>query len=566
MVNALEPRRGHRQEMRRMTLIDPRIVERYTEAGWWGRDTMSEVVARRRAEQPHDIAYIANGQPHSWLEYDEMADRLRAILTDALPAQSRLAVVLPDSLEVHAVLVAAERANVVSVGIGVRAGDAEIAHLMTTSGAVSLVSAQSSNGRSASELRAALLALGVPLELHLVLEGGAVQDLWLRPGPRPAAAPVGPRVGFGPNEMFMLNSTSGTTGQPKCVIQFQNRWMHFVQLARDAGRLGPDDVLLAAVPAPYGFGLWTSHFAPAILGARTVLLPKFDADEMARLIERERVTTLLCVSTQFRMLLESAQARERDLSSLRVMFTGGEAVPYEKAVEFEERTGATVLQFFGSNESGAFSYTTLEDPRERRLRTAGRLIPTMDVRLYDEAGAVISTPDTPGQPGGTGPLTGVGYYSNEEGNRELFADDGSVLMGDLVSVDEAGYLTVVGRKSDIIIRGGKNISAAHIEEAMDTHPAVSMSAAVPVTDPVFGERVCAAVELKPAARLSLADLTAHLLERGMTKEYLPEYLMVVDALPRAGGEKVAKGEVRRLASAAVAAGEVDASSRVLAPR
>lgn len=549
-----------------MTLIDPRIVERYTEAGWWGRETLSEVVARRRAEQPHDIAYIADGRSHSWLEYDELADRLRAILTDALPAQSRLAVVLPDSLEVHAVLVAAERASVVSVGIGVRAGDAEIAHLMTTAGAVSLVSAQSSNGRSASELRAALLALGVRLELHLVLEDGAVQDLWLSTGAHRTAAPDAHRAGFGPNEMFMLNSTSGTTGQPKCVIQFQNRWMHFVDLARDAGQLTGDDVFLASVPAPYGFGLWTSHFSPAVIGAPTVLLPRFNADRMAELVAEHKVTTLFCVSTQFRMLLESPLSRQVDLSSLRVMFTGGEAVPYEKAAEFEDRTGAVVLQFFGSNESGAFSYTTLEDSRDRRLRTAGRLIPSMDVQLYDELGGRISAPDTPGQPGGTGPLTGVGYYGSQEGNRELFADDGSVLMGDLVSVDEAGYLTVVGRKSDIIIRGGKNISAAHIEEAMDTHPAVSMSAAVPVTDPVFGERVCAAVELKPETTLSLADLTAHLIGRGMTKEYLPEYLMVVDALPRAGGEKVAKGEVRRLAAVAVEAGEVDASSRVPAPQ
>lgn len=546
-----------------MTLIDRRIVERYTEAGWWGRTTLGEVVARRRAERPHQIAYIADGRRHSWLDYDEMADRLSTIFTETLPTDSRLAVILPDSLAVHAVLVAAERSHVVSVGIGVRAGDAEIAHLMMTSGAVSLVSAQFEHGRSASELRAALLALGVPLQLHLVLDDGVVQDLWQRPAARAAGPPAGStRTGFGPNEMFMLNSTSGTTGQPKCVIQFQNRWMHFVELARDAGQLTSEDVFMASVPAPYGFGLWTSHFAPAVIGAPTVLLPRFNADRMVQLIAEEKVTTLFCVSTQFRMLLESPLSRQYDLSSLRVMFTGGEAVPYEKAAEFEDRTGAVVLQFFGSNESGAFSYTTLEDSRDRRLRTAGRLIPSMDVQLYDEQGHTISAPDIPGQPGGTGPLTGIGYYGNEEGNQELFAQDGSVLMGDLVSIDKDGYLTVVGRKSDIIIRGGKNISAAHIEEAMDTHPAISISAAVPVTDAVFGERVCAAVELKPGSTISLAELTAHLLVRGMTKEYLPEYLMIVDALPRAGGEKVAKGEVRRLAIAAVEAGEVEASSRV----
>src|SRR5581483_6609830 len=129
-----------------------------------------------------------------------------------------------------------------------------------------------------------------------------------------------------------------------------------------------------AVPAPFGFGLWTAHFTPTILGVPCVLSTRFDARRTLELIERHRVTVLCAVSSQFLMMLSVPDAERYDLSSLRVMFTGGEAVPYEQAVAFERRTGATVLQFYGSNESGLATGTRLSDPAERRLRTAGRRV------------------------------------------------------------------------------------------------------------------------------------------------------------------------------------------------
>ena len=156
------------------------------------------------------------------------------------------------------------------------------------------------------------------------------------------------------------------------------------------GRSPTDEVFFSAIPTPFGFGLWTAHFTPAILGCPTVLTERFDAGSALDLIERYGVTVLACVSTQFIMLLNEQQARPRDLSSLRCMFTGGEAVPYERAAEFEDLFGATVLQFYGSNETGALSRTTVSDTRERRLRTAGRVLEDMHVRLFDTDGADIT--------------------------------------------------------------------------------------------------------------------------------------------------------------------------------
>jgi acyl-CoA synthetase len=204
-----------------------------------------------------------------------------------------------------------------------------------------------------------------------------------------------------------------------------------------------------------------------------------------------------------------------------------------------------VLQFYGSNETGALSRTTLGDSRARRLRTAGRVIPSMHVRLLADDHTDVTATGGPGIAACRGPLTCIGYYDDPAANAALLTDDGWMLTGDRCTIDADGYLQVAGRVSDFIIRGGKNISAAQVEDEVTTHPAVALAAAIAVPDPVFGERVCVYVELRPAAPdLDLDGLRAHLEDRGVGKELWPERLVVVDALPRASGGKVAKGALR----------------------
>jgi acyl-CoA synthetase len=193
-----------------------------------------------------------------------------------------------------------------------------------------------------------------------------------------------------------------------------------------------------------------------------------------------------------------------------------------------------VLQFYGSNETGALSGTRLDDMREARLRTAGRVIEAMRVRLLSDSGQAACA----------GPATSLGYFADPEANERLFTPDGFMLTGDICTVDAAGYLRVVGRTSDFIIRGGKNISAAAVESHVGTHPAVALVAAVAVPDPTYGERVCAVVVLRPGAALDLDTLREHLAASGVSPENWPERLEIVDDLPRASGGKIAKGELR----------------------
>jgi acyl-CoA synthetase len=550
-----------------MLPIDPIIVDDYVRAGWWGDRTLSGVVREHALQRPSDPAYIVVGtdidRVLTWAEYDRYADEFATVLANAgMSPGARLGVLLPDGAAVHICFVAAERAGLVITGIGSRAGDAEIRHLLQRTGASALVTHQTFRGAPASAL---VESLG-EITTHESSSGAGQRPLthfvvptWLEGDHHPLLCngrPVDLGTNYdsrerltgraiGPNDLFILNSTSGTTGLPKCVMHTQNRWFYFHQMVAAAGELVPGDVFFGAVPAPFGFGLWTAHFTPNILGAPTVVSERFQVDQMMRALERHRVSVLTCVSTQFLMMLASPTLAEVDLSALRVMFTGGEAVPYERAAAFEDSTGATVLQVFGSNETGALSRTTMADSRDRRLRTAGRVIEEMAVRIYDDEGRVVHGDERIGIPAGRGPATCIGYYEDEKANKELVNSDGWMLMGDIVEIDSEGYLRVVGRTSDFIIRGGKNISAPAVEAEIAEHPRVTLVAVVAMPDDIYGERVCAYVVQTPGASpLELDDITSFLNSRGVTREWFPERLVLVDELPRSSGAKVAKGLLR----------------------
>ena len=440
-----------------------------------------------------------------------------------------------DSAAIHVLFVAIERCGAIVVGIGARAGTREVAAILLSSQPKLLISDEH---RSGAATLATADASGDSVVTTLVL-GQDADPLSLNADAQPRT--LGIESQLGPDDVFLINSTSGTTGLPKCVVHTENRWHYFHQQAVANGLLVPEDIFLPVIPTPFGFGIWTSHTTPVYLGATAVITERFSTTATCEAIARHRATVLCCVSTQLTMLMADPASRDHDLSSLRVVFTGGEALPYRPAADFEELTGATILQFYGSNETGLLSATTFSDSRERRLRTAGRIVPEMAVRLFD--GDRDVTESGRGQPACRGPATSLGYLGGTD-HDQLFTRDGWMRMGDICELDADGYLTVTGRTSDFILRGGKNISASQVEDAVMTHRAIALAAAVAMPDPVFGEKVCLYAELVDAHSIDLPELVEHLLAMGVSKELLPERLIVVDELPRSSGGKVAKGRLR----------------------
>jgi acyl-CoA synthetase len=513
---------------------------RFRAAGWWCDSTLSDAVRRNAEQAPDRPAYIDHAKTSvTWREFDRAATRLAETLAGyGVVRRERVAVWHGDCAAIHVLFVAIERCGAVVVGVGARAGTREAAAILRGAGPKVLISDESRRGAAAQvadELGLPALLLSPTLHLDVDAEPKALAS----------------DAQLGPDDVFLINSTSGTTGLPKCVVHTQNRWHYFHQKAVANGLLTPDDVFLPVIPTPFGFGLWTSHTTPIYLGATAVILDRFTTKATCEAIDRHKVSVLCCVSTQLTMLMADPASREHDLSSLRVVYTGGEALPYRPAAEFEELTGAKILQFFGSNETGMLSATTVDDSRERRLRTGGRIIPEMAVRLFDGDRDVTETGR--GQPACRGPATSLGYLGGT-GHDTLFTRDGWMRMGDICDIDADGYLRVTGRTSDFIVRGGKNISASQVEDAVTTHPAIAVAAAVAMPDPVFGEKVCLYAELTDSATIDLPELVEHLLGLGVSKELLPERLIILDELPRSSGGKIAKGRLREDIGARMEAG------------
>lgn len=523
---------------------------RYRAAGWWGEETVGAHVRRARERRPAGLAFVTATTRMTWAQYDDAATALAGLLAAAgLRRGDRLAVLLPDGPTAHVAYVAAERAGLVVIGVAARSGTREVAHLLRLAEADALLTHPALRGGSLDALLGQLRAEGLPALRSVVVPdladpaAGGLAQARVDGAAIPAATGATAALALPadrqlhPDELFLLNSTSGTTGLPKCVVHTQHAWLHAGRLAIENGGLTADDTILCAVPTPYGFGLWSGHVAPALLGVPTVLLERFDVELMLELIERERVTMLAAVTTQLAMGLGAAAGSGRDLSSLRVVFTGGEAVPAERAAAFERLAGAKVLQFYGANETGIVSGTTVADSDHARLHTAGRPAAGVTLRLgRDGAPAAVRGPGLSG-----------GYHRDAAANAELLDRDGWMRTGDLLALDADGCVEVVGRASDIVIRGGKNISAPAVEAEVATHPLVSAAAVVPMPDPIFGERVCAYVALQrgtPAEALTLDLLVEHLSARELSREWLPERLVVLGQLPLSAGGKVDKRELR----------------------
>ena len=502
-------------------------VARFHANGWWIDTTVSDAARANATRTPDRAAYLDHpDRSLTWREFDTAATALARQLAGAgVRPGDRIAVWHGDTTAIHVLWVAIERCGAVVVGVGARAGIREVTAILQ--GAEPRLLVTDPPRRDQAQTVAA--AIACPL---LTLDELSVGT---------ESVTASPDAQLGPDDVFLINSTSGTTGLPKCVVHTQNRWYYFHQHAVANGLLTSDDVFLPVIPTPFGFGLWTTHITPIHLGVTSVLLDRFSVAAACAAIEQHKVTVLCCVSTQLTMIMADPVARDYDLSSLRVVFTGGEALPYRPAYEFEKLTGATILQFYGSNETGLLSGTTVRDSLEHRLRTGGRIVADMHVRLFD--GDTDVTDTGRGQPACRGPATGLGYLGGTDHDK-LFTADGWMRMGDICEIDADGYLRVTGRTSDFIVRGGKNISANQVEDYVTAHPAVGLAAAVAMPDPVFGEKVCVYVELIGSATLDLDQLCTHLLAQDVSKELLPERLIVVDELPRSSGGKVAKGQLR----------------------
>jgi 2,3-dihydroxybenzoate-AMP ligase len=349
------------------------------------------------------------------------------------------------------------------------------------------------------------------------------------------------RVEVDPDEPCILQLSGGTTGVPKLIPRTNNDYVFNTKAAVAVNDVRADDCLLVALPIAHNFPLACPGISGFFWkGARVVLTESPRADDVLPLIERERITHLELVPALLIRYINTPGVADRDLSSVRVINTGGQKLQPEVKRRAESVfPNARVQEVFGMAE-GLLMFVRLDDSEEVRFETAGRPVCDDDeILIVDED----RNPVPDGEVGELlvrGPYTLRGYYNVPEYNARTFTPDGYYCSGDLMRRHPSGNYVVEGRKKDLINRGGEKISAEEIENLILSHPAVLNVACVPMPDPVLGERMCAFVIPKPGRTLTLQELTSFLTERGLAKFKLPERLELADDLPLSKFGKVAK--------------------------
>ncbi len=363
------------------------------------------------------------------------------------------------------------------------------------------------------------------------------------------AHPPAPPPPIESDRRAMILYTSGTTSRPKGVVSTHEQIAAQITTLVQAWEWSASDKTLLCLPLHHVHGIINVLSCALWTGASCDMLPRFDADVVWERIASGRVTVFMAVPTIYRKLIaaweaappERRVALSRACRRLRLMVSGSAALPATTLQQWREISGHTLLERYGMTEIGMALSNPLHG--DRRPGTVGAPLPGVDVRLVDEAGAVVP-PGTPGEIEVRGRSVFKEYWNQPEATRHAFRD-GWFRTGDMAVVENGAY-RILGRTSvDIIKTGGHKVSALEIEEVLREHPAIAECAIVGVPDPTWGERVAAAAVLRPATSLDLDSLRNWAKAR-LTGYKVPSLLLVLDALPRNALGKVTKPALSRL--------------------
>ena len=339
-----------------------------------------------------------------------------------------------------------------------------------------------------------------------------------------------------PGEITELKMTSGTTGMPKLTESYHIGSPEMIEeLVRRFGVVH-DDIFAALAPLTGGAsgGAICKGIAQR-QGCKVVMIERFDEEEALKLIEREKVTFATGVPTMMSKMMAHPNFRKYDLSSLRVFHSSGAYLAPALAKETEEKMKVKVLNHYGAIDIGFATSTYIDASLEARLSSVGRPMPEVTLKLIDDDGNEVPQGEV-GEIIWASDRGGTMYYRDLEATLQR-EKGGLTRTGDLGKLDQDGNLYIVGRKKDVIIRGGQNIFPAEIESILITNPKIMNVTVVPMPDPVMGEKACAYVILKPGQTLTFEEICSYMLDKKCAKYKLPERLEICDSLPMSGDDQ-----------------------------
>ena len=346
------------------------------------------------------------------------------------------------------------------------------------------------------------------------------------------------------DELAAVLFTSGTEGLPKGVMLTHNNILASERAYCARLNLTWQDVFMMPAPLGHATGFLHGVTAPFLIGARSVLLDIFTPDACLALLEQQRCTCMLGATPFVYDLLNVLEKQPADLSALRFFLCGGTTIPKKVARECQQR-GIKLLSVYGSTESSPHAVVNLDDPLSRFMHTDGYAAAGVEIKVVNDARKTLP-PGCEGEEASRGPNVFMGYFDEPELTARALDEEGWYYSGDLCRMDEAGYIKITGRKKDIIVRGGENISSREVEDILLQHPKIHDACVVAMSDERLGERSCAYVVLKaPHHSLSLEEVVAFFSRKRVAKYKYPEHIVVIEKLPRTTSGKIQKFLLRK---------------------
>lgn len=527
------------------------IKDKYTRLGCWANLSLADLWDRNAKDYPDQEAVVDTNKRMTWVQAKKWYDRVAlGFLELGLKRDDVVASQLPNLAETLLLMFALQKAGILGLPATTTQRHSEMEYLLKSVNARGVVILPQHRNfdyyQMIQEIRPNLPYLEYVFAVGDEAPRGTISLKEMSEKPLETKYPEDylSQTKLGPYEVRTLRTTSGTTAAPK-IIEYMNQEWLVGKVDAERWKLTKDDILLAVAPVIGGAGGGPCLWAAPHAAAKVLMMERFDAEEALKVIEKERVTLAAGVPAQMAQIVSHPKLNRYDISSLRAFFYAGASCPYNLAKEFEEKMECKVITGLGSVDIGRITSLSVDDPAEIRHLSVGKTYPGNEAKLVDDEGNEVPQGEV-GEIVWRGPTALGSYYRDLSRTLEVRGGepDGFSSTGDLGKFDEQGNLYIVGRKKDIIIRGGQNISPMEIENLLITYPKVLNVAVVPMPDPVMGEKACAFIIPKEGADFTFDEMVSFLKEKQIAPYKLPERLEIVDKFPMAGdGQKILKREL-----------------------
>lgn len=536
--------------MKLETILSPEYVEKYQSI--WPNKTILDYLNEAVAKYPDKVAIIDNKSRYTYRELGKLVDRVALGLLDiGLGKGDVISFQLPNWNEFIILHYAATRIGAISNPLVPIYRDREIGYMVEMAESRMIVVPDTFRGFDYPAMINRLRHRWPALEHVYVIGENAptgmktFSTLMNEPFEENRDVSVLDDIKHDPNEVTEIIFTSGTTGSPKGVMHTHNTLCVSANYWIERLRLTPDDVLFMASTFAHQTGFGYGVRLPTTYGGTAVYQDIWNPMEFIELVEQEGITFTAGATPFLQDTVQLEGIENRKIDSLRAFVALGAPIPRTLVREAAQKVPFAILSGWGQTENGLVTLTKLDDSEEKLTNTDGVPFPGMELKVIDFTGTICE-PYQEGNLLARGPAQFVGYLKRIE---ETLAEhrDSWFFTGDRAVIDEDGYIRISGRNKDIIIRGGENIPVAYIENVLYENPDIADVQIIAMPDKRLQEKACAFIIMKAGKTpLTLQTMREFLTSKGVTKQYWPEHVEVVEDFPRTPSGKIQKFRLREM--------------------